>query len=359
MPFKVLSIVGTRPQFVKEAALSPHLRKMFKETLVNTGQHYDVELCREQFDALEIPEPDFDLEVGSGSHAIQTSEMMIKLEDVMDREKPDMVILYGDTNSTLAGALVASKMHFPIAHVEAGPRQHRMEIPEEINRVITDRLSTLLFAPDSESVNNLRREGIETGVHLTGDVMFDIFLDTERALNESGKSPEEFGVERNGYILLTLHRPHNSDDRETLNSIMNGVLESGETVLFPIHPRTQNNLERTGMLKELKNRQNLKMIKPVHYMDMVLLMKNSRLIVTDSGGVNKEAYFCGVPCICVDFVSAWPKTVEAGWCVCTGSNKGKIASSIKNFNPEGERPLFFGDGNACPEIVKIISETFC
>lgn len=356
MKHKVLSVVGTRPQFVKEAALSPHLRNTFKEILVNTGQHYDVELCREQFDSLKIPEPDYDLEVGSGSHAVQTSEMMIKLEEVMDKEKPDMVLLYGDTNSTLAGALVASKMRFPIAHVEAGPRQHSMDVPEEINRTITDRLSTLLFAPDSESVDNLKREGIEKGVHLTGDVMFDIFLDAERAIKESGKEPSEFGVTSGEYILLTLHRPHNSDDKKALGSIMNGVLESRETVLFPVHPRTLNNLKQTGMLKELETRQNLKMIKPVHYMDMVLLMKNARMIVTDSGGVNKEAYFCGVPCVSIDFVSGWPQTVEAGWCVCTGSDESKIASSIRNFKPQAERPPFFGDGHACPRIVEIISK---
>lgn len=354
---KVLSVVGARPQFVKEAALSPLLRERFEEVLVHTGQHYDVELSRAQFEVLNIPEPDYNLEVGSDTHSKQTAKILTALEDVLLEEKPEIVIIYGDTNSSLAGVLAAAKLKIPIAHVEAGPRQHDLTIPEEINRVVADRLSTLLFAPTDEAVENLTSEGITRGVHMSGDVMYDIFLMAERAASDQDHRLEELGLEPGEYVLLTLHRPHNSDDRDSLASILRGAASSGEKVLFPAHPRTVKNLERFGLMEEMDNNANIIRMKPVDYMDMVLFMKNARIIVTDSGGVNKESYFAGKPCICVDFVSGWPQTVEAGWCVVTGSDQARIEEALSSFEPPGgDRPAFFGDGESCAHIARTIAE---
>lgn len=352
---KVLSVAGTRPQFVKEAALSPVLRKRHQEVLVNTGQHYDYELCREQFDVLELPEPDYDLETGSDTHARQTASMLVGLEEVLQEERPDLVVVYGDTNSTLAGALAAAKLRLRLAHVEAGPRQHDMSIPEEINRVITDRLAPIRFAPTAHAAENLKNEGITEGVYLTGDVMYDIFLKGTAKLVGMDKRVEEYGVSRGEYVLMTLHRPHNSDDREALSAVLAGVLYSGETVLFPVHPRTVANVERFDMMRDLRSSPNLKMIKPVHYLDMLLLSRNARAIVTDSGGVTKEAYFCGVPAVCIDRVASWPETVEAGWCTVTGADSARITEALRVFRPSGPRPNLFGEGDACEKIVEIIS----
>jgi UDP-N-acetylglucosamine 2-epimerase len=354
---KVVSIVGARPQFIKEAALSPRLRERFDEVLVHTGQHYDVELSRMQFDILNIPEPDYDLEVGSDTHARQTAKILVAIEDVLTLEQPDLVVIYGDTNSTLAGALASAKLKIPVAHVEAGPRQHDLTVPEEINRVVADRLSSLLFAPTDEAVGNLAREGLTRGVFMTGDVMYDIFLQAEQQAAHRGDRLAELGLEPGGYVLLTLHRPHNSDDRESLDSILSGVTSNGEKVLFPAHPRTVNNIERHGLLEKMESNDDVIMIKPVDYMDMVVFMKNARVIVTDSGGVNKEAYFARKPCICVDFISAWPQLVEAGWCVVTGSDRAKISEELRSFDPTGrERPAFFGDGSACERIARTIDD---
>ncbi len=351
---KVASIVGTRPQFVKEAALSPSLRSRHDEVLINTGQHYDRELCAEQFDALEIPEPDYDLDVGSGSHARQTAAMMVGLEDVLRKVRPRLVLVYGDTNSTLAGALSASKLGLPVAHVEAGPRQFDMGIPEEINRVVTDRLSRLLFAPTARSAENLEREGIVRGVHVTGDVMYDIFLEAE-ARARAGHVLERYELEPGGYILMTLHRPHNSDDPSSLGAIIEGARSAPETLLFPVHPRTRANLERFGMLEELEKDPAVLLVKPVHYLDMVALTGSARAVLTDSGGVNKEAYFCGVPCVCFDRVSAWPETVEAGWCEVTGADARLIARALSSVAPGPPRPPLFGDGRASEKIVELIT----
>lgn len=351
----MLSVVGARPQFVKEAALSPHLRERFHEVLVHTGQHYDVELSRAQFEVLEIPEPDYNLEVGSGSHATQTAKAMTALEEVLTAEEPDFVVIYGDTNSTLAAALAAAKLRLPIGHVEAGPRQHDLGVPEEINRVVADRLSTLRFVPTDEAATNLRAEGITDGVEMTGDVMYDIFLQTERQAGAARRELDDLGLEPEGYLLLTLHRPHNADDRASLEAILRGVTSSGEKVLFPAHPRTVKSMERHGLLSEMDSNGAMVMVKPVDYKDMVLFMSNARLIVTDSGGVNKEAYFAGKPCVCLDFVSAWPQTVESGWCVATGSDQARIEAALRGFAPpEGERPPYFGDGKACEKIARAI-----
>lgn len=352
---KVASIVGTRPQFVKEAALSPVLRSRHEEILINTGQHYDNELCAEQFDALDIPEPDYNLGVGSGSHAKQTAAMMVGLEDLLQEIKPGLVLLYGDTNSTLAGALTAAKLRLPVAHVEAGPRQFDLRIPEEVNRVVTDRLSCLRFAPTRRSAENLEREGIVDGVHVTGDVMYDIFLKT-RALERPARDIlEPQGLQQGKYILMTLHRPHNSDDEISLKEIIGGVRKTGETVFFPVHPRTRANLDRFDMLEGLERDPRVLLAKPVHYLDMVTLTNNARIVVTDSGGVNKESFFCGVPCVSIDRVSAWPEIVEAGWCAVTGADSGLIARALASFVPDPAPPPLFGDGRACEKIVELVS----
>lgn len=352
-----MCVVGARPQFVKEAALSPVLRSSHEEIFVNTGQHYDYELCQAQFEALEIPEPDYDLGVGSASHAAQTAAAMVALEKVLQSESPDFMVLYGDTNSTLAGALTAAKLGIPIGHVEAGPRQFDLTIPEEINRVITDRLATLLFAPTMTSVANLEEEGITEGVHFTGDVMYDIFLKRMEQVESGSRTSEDFGVRPGNYLLLTLHRPHNSDFPDVLKGILEGVTRSGEDVLFPMHPRTRSNLERFGLFDELENTPGVHIVKPVDYLDMLMLMRDARIVVTDSGGVNKEAFFCGTPAVCFDKISGWPETVASGWCVECGSDADRIALAIATLEvPSGGKPDIFGDGRACEKIVEILSE---
>ncbi len=353
---KVACVVGTRPQFVKEAALSPVLRSCHEEILVNTGQHYDYELCAEQFKVLKIPEPDYNLSVGSGSHARQTAAMMVGLEDLFSDIKPGLVLLYGDTNSTLAGALAAAKLQLPIAHVEAGPRQYDMSIPEEVNRVVTDRLSKLRFAPTEHSALNLRNEGITDEVYVTGDVMYDIFLKTSAAVGSGEGVLESYGIEQGKYVLMTMHRPHNSDSETSLRNIIGGVRSNGEKTVLPLHPRTRANLERFGMLGDLERDEMMLLVKPVNYPAMVALMKNARIVVTDSGGVSKESFFCGVPCVSIDKVGAWPETVIAGWCVVTGADPALLEKALRSFSPAGERPPLFGDGHACEKIVDLVSE---
>src|SRR5437899_2103891 len=246
------------------------------------------------FEVLDMPRPDYNLGVGSGSHARQTADMMHGLEDVFEREKPDLVLVYGDTNSTLAGALVASKMGRPLGHVEAGLRSFNRSMPEEINRIVTDHLSALLFCPTQTAVDNLGKEGISRGVHLVGDVMYDVALQSAQAAR-SRDILQRFGVQKGEYVLVTLHRPASVDDRGTLEGIVDALIKSGRTVVFPIHPRTRKNLESFGLWEPL--RATVKAIEPVDYLDFIALLMGASKVVTDSGGVQKEAYFFGVPCI--------------------------------------------------------------
>jgi len=349
---KVASVVGTRPQFIKAAALSPEIRKRAKEVLIHTGQHYDEEMSKVFFDTLHIPEPDYDLGIGSGSHGAQTGRMLAAVEEVLEKESPDWVLVFGDTNSTLAGALAAAKLHIPIGHVEAGLRSHNRAMPEEINRVIVDHISTSLFAPTAIAVENLRREGIEKGVHLVGDVMFDLAMRFESS-PESRKVLKGMGLVPKGYLLATIHRPVNTDTRKNLKAIMEALQECGRPVVFPVHPRTAKALKAAHVSIQ-RSGGNVRRIKPVDYPTFMCLLNGAEKVVTDSGGVQKEAYFFGVPCITLREETEWPETVEAGWNVLVGAQKESILKAIRIFEPKGKPSAEFGDGHAAERIAELV-----
>src|SRR5271157_3128625 len=323
---KVVSIVGARPQFIKCAPVSRELRKTDTEILVHTGQHYDPEMSDVFFEELKIPKPDYNLGVGSGLHGKQTGEILAKVEEVLLKEKPDRVIVYGDTNSTLAGALAAAKIHLSVAHVEAGMRSFDRVMPEEINRIVTDHLSDLLFCPSQTAVKNLAAEGITNGVHLVGDVMADALVYNRGIAQRKSHILETLGFADEEYCVLTVHRAGNTDDRQNLTSIIRAVGEAGIPVVFPVHPRTRQYLQKYHLLVNLPR--NIHMIDPLGYLDMIRLMESAMKILTDSGGIQKEAYMLGVPCITLRESTEWVETVESGWNVLVGANTARILSAI-------------------------------
>jgi len=349
---KFLVVVGTRPNFIKIAPLFEEFKnyKNIKPVLLHTGQHYDFEMSQVFFQDLKIPKPDYNLEVGSGSHAYQTAETMKRLEPVLLKEKPNLVIVVGDVNSTLAGALTAAKLHIPVGHIEAGVRCYDMSIPEEINRVLTDHISDFLFCPTKTAVKNLKKEGITKGVYFTGDIMYDAFLKNIKIAQKKSKILQKLKLEPKTYLLLTLHRPFNVDNLDNLKKIIEAVQESGEKVVFPVHPRTKKQLKKLKICK-LKN---LKIIDPVGYMDMLFLEKNAKKILTDSGGVQKEAYWLKVPCISLRERTEWMETLRSGWNILVGRDKNKIQKAIKSFNPRKRQYKYFGNGKSAKRIVKIL-----
>ncbi len=355
---KILSIVGARPQFVKAAPVSKALREKHREILLHTGQHYDENMSRIFFDDLGIPRPDVNLEIGSESHAVQTARMLEGIENVLFEQKPDAVLVYGDTNSTIAGALAASKLHIPVAHVEAGLRSFNWDMPEEINRVLTDRISTWLFCPTQTAVNHLKNEGITDGVYLTGDVMYDALVQFSRVAEEKSSPLKRFGLMEKSYSLATVHRPANTDSPENLRAIVEAFLESGETILFPVHPRTRKFLSRYDLEKDIRRSDNVKLVEPLSYLDVLVLEKNARKILTDSGGMQKEAYLWGVPCVTLREETEWTETVKEGWNRLVGADKEKILEAISDFHPQAPRRFSYGDGNASGKIVEILEKYF-
>ena len=341
---KVLTVIGARPQFVKAAMVSKALRSVATEILVHTGQHYDFNMSEVFFHELQIPKPDYNLGIGSGSHGAQTGKMLEALESVMTKETPGLVLIYGDTNSTLAGALAAVKLHIPVAHVEAGLRSFNRRMPEEINRVMADHVSTWLFAPTETAVRNLTHEGIVKGVHLTGDVMYDAFWAASQIARERSSIIATLGQTPGKYSLLTLHR-------ERLQAIIHAINELDQPVIFPIHPRTRAKLKEFGVLCEGKA---LKMVDPVGYFDMVALEINARRIFTDSGGVQKEAYMAKVPCITLRDDTEWVETLDAKWNILVGANPAAIKAAADLHWVGSGHPALFGDGKAARKIVEII-----
>jgi UDP-N-acetylglucosamine 2-epimerase len=344
---RILTVVGARPQFIKASVVSKALRKSHEEILVHTGQHYDEEMSKVFFDVMGIPEPDYNLEVGSGPHGWQKARMLEGIEKILIDREPEFVMVYGDTNSTLAGALAAVKLHIPIAHVEAGLRSFNMKMPEEVNRRLTDHISALLFCPTGTAMSNLAAEGITEGVHLVGDVMYDAALEYSKAKTDI--------LERNGlapgkYLMLTVHRPANTDSRENLWNILRAT--KGQDVVFPAHPRTVKLLGTHG----IKVPANVKIIRPVNYIESLALLKNAGKLLTDSGGMQKEAYFFGVPCITLREETEWVETIDSGWNILTGPDAGKIQHAIESFNPASKRPPLYGEGNAASKIVSILSD---
>jgi len=348
---KIASIVGARPQFIKAAALSRELRKWHKEVLVHTGQHYDYAMSGAFFDGLEIPPPEVNLGVGSGSHGVQTGFMLKAIEEVLVSQKPDRVVVYGDTNSTLAGALAAAKLLIPVVHVEAGLRSFNRRMPEEINRVVADHLSELLLCPSSTAVANLASEGIVRDVHLVGDVMLDVLnWARQRMDGEPARLLNELDLKARRYLVATLHRSENTDDWGRLNNILRALNALDETVVFPIHPRTRKAI--TGANCQVAP--HIQLVEPLGYFDMVALAGSARLILTDSGGLQKEAYWLGVPCITLRDETEWVETVKAGWNILAGADRERIVQTVRSFAPPNARPALYGDGSVSARCVELL-----
>ncbi len=344
---KILTVVGARPQFIKAAPFSRAVRQRHTEVLVHTGQHYDASMSAVFFDELALPQPDHHLGVGSGTHGAQTAQMLERLEAVMQREAPDRVVIYGDTNSTLAGALAAAKLGIPVAHVEAGLRSYVRAMPEEINRVVADHVASLLFAPTRTAVDNLAREGITAGVTMTGDIMYDALLQHAPLATERSTALRDMALTPGGYVLATVHRAANTDDPARLADILDALALLREPVIVPLHPRTRAALLGTDIEVEPP----VRIIEPVGYLDMLALEQGSRMILTDSGGVQKEAYLLGVPCVTLRDETEWVETLEGGWNVLAGADAERILAAAKRARPSGSPPPVFGDGHAAEKMV--------
>lgn len=349
---KILTVVGARPQFIKAAAVSNIIRSKFNEVLVHTGQHYDENMSKIFFEQLNIPKPDYNLGIGSGSHGKQTGLMLIKLEEIYLKEKPDLVLVYGDTNSTLAGALAASKLLIPVAHVEAGLRSFDMNMPEEQNRILTDHIASILFPPTNTAVVNLRKEGIIKNVYNVGDVMFDAIIDFKKLAEEKSSIIHELDLNNRKYILATIHRAENTNNIQRLKNIISALNDCDRQIVLPLHPRTKKYVANYG----LKFEDNIKLIEPVGYLDMINLEMYSEKIVTDSGGVQKEAFFMKKPCITIRNETEWVETVKNGWNIITGTDKLNILNAIKNFIPKTPQKDIFGDGKAGEKILKVLND---
>jgi len=354
---KIVTIIGARPQFIKHPLISKEIRKFAKEIVVHTGQHYDYNMDKIFFEELGIPKPDYHLGVGSDTHGRQTARMLERTEAVLLKEKPDLVIIYGDTNSTIAGALAAVKLHLPVAHVEAGMRSYNREMPEEYNRIVSDHLSDLLFCSTKTAAKTLKDEGIRKDVYLVGDVMADIQLKL-KAQSSKLKILETLGIKPKGYLLATVHRQENTDNKENLKHILEAFSKIKETIIFPIHPRTKKYIKLYKFEKLLKSAPNLRIIEPVGFFEMLQLENNAKMILTDSGGVQKEAYIARVPCITLRQETEWVETVKSGWNRLAGTEVRKIVRLAKNFPKTKSHPNFLGDGQAYLKITKIIKEFF-
>jgi UDP-GlcNAc3NAcA epimerase len=350
---KIVSIVGARPQFIKAAAVSKVLRKRHQEILVHTGQHYDYDMSGIFFDGLDLPFPDANLEVGSGSHGAQTGAMLKGIEDILLSERPDFLLIYGDTNSTLAGALAASKLSVPVAHVEAGLRSFKRSMPEEVNRVVADHLSDLLLCPSETSVQNLAGEGITRNVYLLGDVMLDVLnWARQRLAAKPSEISQSLGVTKQHYLLATVHRSENTNETTKLAQILDSFNSLDEPVIFPVHPRSRKVI--TEACCHIAS--HVRLIDPVGYLDMVALASDARMIVTDSGGLQKEAYWLGVPCITLREETEWVETVEAGWNTLVGCDSEGIVAAVRSFEPKSARRPLYGDGFAATKCVDLLSE---
>ena len=354
MGVRIMSVIGARPQFVKVAVVAraarlPEFSTAVEHRIVHTGQHYDAAMSGVFFDQLDIPPPDYNLEVGSGPHGAQTGEMMKRLEETLLRDRPDWLVVYGDTNSTLAGAVVAAKLHIPIAHVEAGLRSFNRRMPEEINRIIADHVSTLLLCPTGRAIENLRAEGLADRAALTGDVMFDAVLAARarpRGAGTPGAYPWEPGKgrEAQSYVLATVHRAENTDDEPRLRAILQALERIAAEVcpvVFPAHPRTQKAIEAIGWTP-----QRVEIAGPVSYFEMLDLEQGARMILTDSGGVQKEAHFLRVPCLTLRDETEWTETLENGCNSLAGADCEKICAAARRAPEAGPWANVYGDGHA-------------
>jgi UDP-N-acetylglucosamine 2-epimerase len=351
MSLKIIaSIVGARPQFIKSAPVSRALSSRFREVLIHTGQHYDYGMSEIFFTEMEMRPPDFNLGVGGGPHGEQTGRMLIELEKVLAKVKPDCVLVYGDTNSTLAGALASTKAGIPLAHVEAGLRSYNRAMPEEINRVLTDHISDFLFCPTDAAIENLAKEGIFKGVHRVGDVMYDALRHNLTIARTRSQILARLDLKKGSYALVTVHRAANTDDPERMKSILNALDALSLKVVFPIHPRTRKMIQGWGLAAN----SNVLFIEPQGYFDILILQENADCILTDSGGMQKEAYLLGVRCITLREETEWVETVASGWNNLAGVDQKAIHTAFETWHPQGERPLLYGNGQAAEQICEIL-----
>ncbi len=376
---KILTIIGARPQIIKASAISKAIREKYSdginEIIVHTGQHYDQNMSEVFFEELQIPKPDYNLNVGSGNHGFQTAEMIKGIEEIIFKETPDCIILYGDTNSTLAGAIAASKLHCPIVHIEAGLRSYNKTMPEEINRIMCDHSSTLLFSPTKTGYDNLIKEGFKTNtippytadnpkIYHCGDIMFDNTLYFSKIASDKSEILQKLGVEKDNYILATIHRDNNTDNPERLSSIFKAMMDVAEKFkvdfVIPLHPRTSKLLDRNihnEVYSRLMNNKHLKITEPVSFLDMIQLEQHSKMIITDSGGVQKEAYFLKKPCVILRPQTEWVELVEHGSSIIADADYERIINAIDNLinKTDFNFPAIFGDGKAsefiCNEII--------
>ena len=353
---QILTVVGARPQFIKAAPVSAALHAAgHRQFLLHTGQHYDDNMSRIFFDELHLPAPDVNLGVGSDSHGRQTARMLVGIEEVIGRQRPDWVLVYGDTNSTLAGALAAVKLQVPVAHVEAGLRSFNRAMPEEHNRVLTDHCADRLFCPTQTTVEQLKNEGITRGVYLVGDTMYDAVLQFADVARRRSTILQTLALAPHQYLLATVHRPYNTDVPQNLGDILAALGELDAPVVFPVHPRTRSKIVQ---LTDVALPGNLRLIEPVGYLDMLMLLQHTRLLLTDSGGMQKEAFFFAVPCITLRPETEWVETVEAGWNVLTGAVRRRIVEAATDHRwPQTAPPTVFGDGRAGEAIALILQQT--
>jgi len=358
---RIVTIVGARPQFIKAAAVSRVIGNEFadsvSEVLVHTGQHYDANMSEVFFAELDIPHPRYNLEIAGGQHGAMTGRMLEAVERVLLEERPDWVLIYGDTNSTLAGALAAVKLHIPVAHVEAGLRSFNMRMPEEVNRIVADRVSSLLFCPTETAVRNLANEGIVTGVHNVGDVMYDVALYYREQAKRQTTVLGDLGLASGGYALATCHRAENTDDPQRLSQIVSALAEIAKQipVVLPLHPRTRKLIADNGLDDRLGS---VIVTEPIPFLEMVALEQAARVILTDSGGVQKEAFFYGVPCVTMRDETEWVETVELGWNRLVGASADAIVAAVseETLGTRSVAEVFpYGRGDAARKIINDIS----
>ncbi len=376
---KIVTIIGARPQIIKAAALSRAIKSKFskeiEEIIVHTGQHYDANMSGVFFDELQIPQPNYNLNVGSGSHAKQTTTMLTGIEEILVKEKPQAIVLYGDTNSTLAGAIAASKIHVPIAHIEAGLRSFNKAMPEEINRITCDHCSTFLFSPTKAGYDNLVKEGFKPDaktpyninnpkIYHCGDVMYDNSLHFASIAEKKSKVLEKYNLQKGNFILATIHRDNNTDIPERLNALFSALFDihknNKTAVVLPLHPRTKKCVDEylgKALLEKISNSKQFIICEPLPFLDMIMLEKNCSLVMTDSGGVQKEAFYFEKPCVILRPETEWIELLACGAAVLTDADKQKVLTAYNTFsNTKQSFPKLFGDGHAaefiCSELVK-------
>ncbi len=349
---KMATVVGARPQFIKAAPVSRVLRQTHQEILIHTGQHYDPNMSEIFFAELHIPRPDYNLGVGSGRHGEQTGAILKAVEEVLIQERPDALLVYGDTNSTLAGALAAAKLHIPVIHIEAGLRSFNRSMPEEINRVLADHISSLLLCPTTAAVQNLAQEGITAGVYRNGDVMYDAFLYNRELSRTHSTVLKRVGLKPKAYFLCTIHRAENTDEPARLKEILTALGQIQVPILLPLHPRTHKTIREQRLEGLIGSR--VRILDPVGYLDMIALEAGAAKILTDSGGVQKEAYFAEVPCITLREETEWTETVATGWNRLAGAKAEAILQALHEAEPQAQHPGIFGQGDAAEAFVRIL-----